>query len=152
VIAAVLLVAWVYFRGRETAERFVTAFTASITGYVVFFKVLSPQYLTWLIPLVPLVAGARGRIATATFLAALLATQIEIYGFEGIHTVPGSSFLAGNPDPWAPGVLLGRNLLLVLVFGLVLSQLRRLSDPPATAARAAQAVARGSYSGPRVAR
>ena len=126
VFAAVLSVVWTYWRGRDTAERFVAAFAASIAAYLVFFKVLSPQYLTWLIPLVPLVAGTRGRLATVTLLLALLATQIEIYGFEPIHTVPGSPFLAGEPDAWAPALLLGRNLLLVAVFGLLLSELRAL--------------------------
>jgi Glycosyltransferase family 87 len=152
VIAAVLFVVWTYWRGRDTAERFVAAFTASIAAYVVFFKVLSPQYLTWLVPLVPLVAGTRGRVATVTFLTALLATQIEIYGFEPIHTVPGSSFLAGEPDPWAPALLLGRNLLLVAVFCLLLSELRALSAPRAAAARGGRAAARGSCSGPKAAR
>lgn len=148
VVAAIALVTWIYSRGRDTAERFVAAFTASIAAYIAFFKVISPQYLTWLIPLVPLVAGARGRIATAAFLAALVATQVEIYGFEAIHTVPGSTFLAGSPDPWAPGLLLGRNLLLLLVFGLLLSQLRVLSHPRAAAAQAAPAAARESCSDP----
>jgi hypothetical protein len=148
VVASVLFVAWTYYRGRDTAERFVAAFTASIAAYVVFFKVLSPQYLTWLIPLVPLVGGRRGRLATATFLAALLATQIEIYGFEPIHTVPGSSFLAGEPDAWAPGLLLVRNLLLVAVFVLVFSELRALSAPRAAPLPRGQVAARGSCSDP----
>jgi uncharacterized membrane protein len=151
-IAAVALVVLTYVRGRDSLERFVAAFTASIAAYVVFFKVLSPQYLTWLIPLVPLVAGVRGRIATVALLAALVATQAEIYGFEAIHTVPGSSFLAGKPDPWAPGLLLGRNLLLLGVFGLLLSQLRALSSPRAAAARAAPAAAPGWCSGPTASR
>lgn len=151
-VAAVLAVALVYLRGRESRESFVAAFAASITAYVVFFKVLSPQYMTWLVALVPLVAGARGRFATAGFLLALLATQIEIYGFEPIHTVPGTHFLAGDPEPWAPWVLLARNLLLLSVFGLLLSQLRLLSSARAAAAPAARVAARGSCSGRRDAR
>ena len=151
-LAAVALVVWIYFRGRESAEAFVVAFTASITAYVVFFKVFSPQYMTWLVPLVPLVAGTRGRIATAAFLAALLATQIEIYGFEPIHPVAGSSFLAGKPDAWAPWVLLARNLLLVGVFGFLVAELRALSFPRAAPVRAVPAAAPGSYFDPRAAR
>ena len=151
-LAAVALVVWIYFRGRESAEAFVVAFTASITAYVVFFKVFSPQYMTWLVPLVPLVAGTRGRIAIAAFLAALLATQIEIYGFEPIHPVAGSSFLAGEPDPWAPWVLLARNLLLVAVFGFLVAELRALSSLRAAPARAVPAAAPGSYFDPTAAR
>jgi hypothetical protein len=151
-VAAVAFVVWLYVRGRESGEAFVVAFAASITAYVVFFKVFSPQYMTWLIPLVPLVAGRRGRVAIAAFLAALLATQIEIYGFEPIHTVPGSSFLAGQPDAWAPWVLLTRNVLLVAVFALLASQLRELSLPRVAPARAAQPAAPGSYFDPTGAR
>ena len=151
-LAAVLLVVWTYWRGKDTADRFVAAFTASIAAYVAFFKVLSPQYLTWLIPLVPLLAGLRGRVAMGAFLVALLATQLEIYGFEPIHTVPGSSFLAGDPDAWAPGLLLGRNVLLVAVFGLALSELRALSAPLAAGTRAAPGAGRGSCFGRRDAR
>jgi hypothetical protein len=151
-LAAVGLVVWTYSRRRESAEAFLVAFVASITAYVVFFKVFSPQYMTWLVPLVPLVAGTRGRIAIGLFLAALLATQIEIYGFEPIHPVAGSKFLAGTPDAWAPWLLFARNVLLVVVFGLLVAQLRALSPPPAAPARAVQAAAPGSCSDPRGAR
>jgi hypothetical protein len=142
-VAAIVAVLHVYRRGADAPERFLVAFVASIAAYVAFFKVLSPQYLTWLVPLVPLVAGTRARIATAGFLLALLLTQIEIYGFEPIHPVAGTSFLAGEPEEWAPWVLLARNLLLVSVFALLLSQLRILSPARAAAARAAPAAARG---------
>ena len=151
-VGAVLAVALLYRRGRESRATFVAAFAASITAYVAFFKVISPQYMTWLIPLVPLVAGTRGRLATAAFLLALLATQIEIYGFEPIHSVAGTHFLAGDPKPWAPWVLLARNLLLLSVFGLLLSQLRLLSSARVPAARAAQGAARESCSGRTAAR
>jgi Glycosyltransferase family 87 len=149
VVASVLLVVWTYRRGRDSRERFVAAFAAAVAGYVVFFKVVSPQYLTWLVPLVPLVAGVRGRIATGLLLVALLATQVEIYGFEAIHPVPGSTFLAGEPDAWAPGLLLARNFLLVAVFALTWSELnaRRAAAP-----RAAPGAAPGSCSDPTGAR
>jgi hypothetical protein len=149
VVVSVLLVVWTYWRGGDNRERFVAAFTAAVAGYVVFFKVLSPQYLTWLVPLVPLVAGLRGRLATCLLLVALLATQVEIYGFEAIHPVAGSTFLAGEPDAWAPGLLLARNLLLVAVFALTWSELRAqcAAAPPAR-----RAAAQGWCSGPTGAR
>jgi hypothetical protein len=151
-LATVALVVWLYVRGRESTEAFLVAFVASITAYVVFFKVFSPQYMTWLVPLVPLVAGTRGRLAVVAFLAALLATQVEIYGFEAIHPIAGSSFLAGRPDPWAPWLLLGRNLLLLGVLALLIGELRALSLPRAAPARAAPAAAPGSYFDPTAAR
>jgi hypothetical protein len=124
VIAAVLAVAWTYIRGSEDRERLVTAFAAAVVGYLVFFKVFSPQYMTWLIPLVPLVAGRRGRAATVLFLGALLLTQVQIYGFESVHGIPDTHVIYGEPQAWAVWVLLGRNLLLVAVFFVLLAELR----------------------------
>ena len=79
-------------------------------------------------------------------------TKIEIYGFEPIHPVAGTSFLAGEPDPWAPWVLLARNLLLVGVFGFLVAELRALSSPRAAPVRAVPAAAPGSYFDPTAAR
>lgn len=124
VIAAVLAVTWAYLRGKDNRERLLAGFAAAVAGYLVFFKVFSPQYMTWLIPLVPLVAGRRGRIATLLFLGALLLTQIEIYGFDPVHGVPDTHIIYGEPKGWTPWVLLARNLLLVAVFFLLLAELR----------------------------
>jgi uncharacterized membrane protein len=156
VIAAVAAVAWLYLRGDDRDERSVAAFAAAIAGYVVFFKVLSPQYLTWLVPLVPLVRGRRGRAATLLFLVAVLLTQIELYGWIPVHGVPGTSQLVGEPHAWLPWILLSRNLLLVAVFGLLLAELRAtaFSSAQSLAApvRGERAVGPGSCSGPRDAR
>jgi hypothetical protein len=44
-----------FFRGPATATRLTAACAASVVVFVTFGKVLSPQFLIWLVPLVPLV-------------------------------------------------------------------------------------------------
>ena len=62
-VAAVALV-WVSFaRGRATVERLVRHAAASVVAFVALSKVLSPQFLVWLVLLVPLVGGIRSRAA-----------------------------------------------------------------------------------------
>jgi Glycosyltransferase family 87 len=116
-IALVLLVAWEYWRGPDTDARLVTAFAGTVAAWTVFGKVLSPQYLTWLVPLVPLAAGRKGLAAAGTLLAALALTQPEYWlGNHGLR----------NQD-YSVWLLLLRNALLVATFCLLWLQLRERS-------------------------
>lgn len=75
--AVVLVALWAAFaRGPETAERLARYAAACTCAFVAFDKVLSPQYLLWLIPLVPLVRGRRGVLAGGLLVTALVLTQV----------------------------------------------------------------------------
>jgi hypothetical protein len=68
---------WVWFaRGPADRDRLVRAFAASVCAFIAFGKVLSPQFLIWLVPLVVLVRGRRGVAAGATLALALVLTQL----------------------------------------------------------------------------
>jgi hypothetical protein len=126
-LGAVLWVAWAYWRGPDTDERFVTAWAGAVTAFLAFEKILSPQYLTWLVPLVPLAAGRRGRWATGVFLGVLALTMPEyLVHRDGLR----------NQD-WTVWLLLVRNLGLAAVFVLLLQELR-------VSARVAAAPERGA--------
>jgi glycosyl transferase family 87 len=104
-LAAVLVGIWIAAaRLPATPDRLVRFTAASLTAFVVFDKVLSPQFLIWLLPLVPLVRGRRGLAASALLGLALLLTQVwfpiryfDLVAFEAFPS-------------W---VLLARDLVLV---------------------------------------
>jgi len=109
---AVGLVWLVFARSSRDPARLLVASAAAVTAFVAFGKVLSPQFMIWLLPLVPLVA-ARGAVAAPVFFAgALVATQAwfpsrywDVVALEGVV--------------W---VVLVRDLLLVALFiGLVVT-------------------------------
>jgi len=117
-IALVLASARAYWLGRDDDARLVTAWAATVAAFTVFGKVLSPQYLTWLVPVVPLVSGRRGVYATCALLVALGLTQPEY--FLGDHGL--------RDQNWSVWVLLVRNAALVATFCFVYSALAR-RDP-----------------------
>jgi glycosyl transferase family 87 len=74
-LALVLL--WVGLaRGPASRERLVRTSAACICAFIAFGKVLSPQYLVWLLPLVALVRGRRGIVAGASLVLAMVLTQL----------------------------------------------------------------------------
>jgi hypothetical protein len=78
--------------------------------------VLSPQFLIWLIPLVPLVRGRRGLAASGVLLVALVLTQLWFpYRYWR---------LALQQDAISSWLVLARDLVLVLLV-VVLAMPRR---------------------------
>jgi hypothetical protein len=78
-VAQILAVAavWVWFaRGPMERDRLVRAFAAAVCAFIAFSKVFSPQFMIWLIPLVPLVRGRRGLLASGVLALALVLTQM----------------------------------------------------------------------------
>jgi hypothetical protein len=110
-----LLAVWIVFaRGRMNRDRLFMASAAAVVAFIAFGKVLSPQFLIWLIALVPLVAGTLGVAAGWLLASALVTTQIW---------VPSRYWdvVALRPVGW---VVLLRDLLLVALFMLLLAAIR----------------------------
>jgi hypothetical protein len=128
-LAAVLCLVWArYLQGPATTERLITHTAAAVATFVAFSKVLSPQFLLWLLALVPLVRGRRGLIALLLLATAAALTTIWIPFRQ--------TALVNEFAPLPSWALLLRNVILVgLVFTLVAPGLRRRtaesSWPPA---------------------
>jgi uncharacterized membrane protein len=112
-LAALAAVVVAYYRADESDELLVLGFAASVTAFVAFSKVISPQFLVWLVPLVPLVGRRVGLMASAVLFAALVTTQVEV-----VYEHPLRAF------GWPVWVLLARNMLLIVLFLLLLSAFR----------------------------
>ena len=57
-------------------ELWVAAVAATVVAAVTFGKVISPQYLVWLLPATMLIGGRRGRIAAIVLPVAMVVTQL----------------------------------------------------------------------------
>jgi hypothetical protein len=111
VVAAVLYVAWVYLHGRRDL---LLASAAAVTAFVAFNKVLSPQYVVWLVPLVP----AAGLAAAGVLVGVLALTHLEWDRFASPH---GSVHHWGEVLSWW---ILARDFVLVALFALLVLRLR----------------------------
>jgi Glycosyltransferase family 87 len=115
--AAALIAIWVWSaRGPANRERLLAASAAAVCAFVAFGKVLSPQFLIWLIPLVPLVGGRRGLAASGLLAAALVLTQLW-FPFRYWE-------LALEFDPAASFLVLARDLALVLLTLTLMARVR----------------------------
>jgi hypothetical protein len=107
-LAALALVAVLFARGRPDGERLVVGTAATLAGFLAFSRFISPQYLVWLIPVVPLVAGLPGAIAAALLGVALLLGRLWFFHYRELFALEGIVWL----------VVL-RDLLLVALYAVL---------------------------------
>jgi hypothetical protein len=110
--AAVVVWLWQRFpRGPMTEERLVRFAAAAVTAFAALGKVLSPQFLIWLVFLVPLVRRPR---ALVLLTAALLVTQgwFPYRYWDLVRTF----------DPTASWLVLVRDLILVALLATLLRE------------------------------
>ena len=116
---------WLGFaRGPLDRERLVRGTAAAVCAFVALGKVLSPQYLIWLLPLVPLVGGRRGLRATGLLLGACILTQLW-FPYRYWDLVAPLRHPGAEPDALASWLVLARDLvLLALLWTLAGPELR----------------------------
>jgi Glycosyltransferase family 87 len=124
-LAATLCLAWVSLaRSMGDAREDLLLYAAgTVSVLLVLGTVLSPQYMVWLIPLVPLVHGARGTVAILLFVVAAALTNAWIpdryFEYqEDLSAGPASLLLARNLS------LLALALVLLLPRGASRRQIR----------------------------
>jgi Glycosyltransferase family 87 len=104
----VALLVWLWARfasGPADPVRLARYAAATVVAFVAVGKVLSPQFLIWLLPLVPLVVGRRGLVACGLLAAACLLTR---GWFPDRYWALVKEF--DEPASW---LVLARNMLLV---------------------------------------
>ena len=112
-------VVWAVFAARDRGrEGLIVAFAAAVAAFVAFGKVLSPQFLIWLLPLVPAVAGTAGLAATGVLAVALVTTQLW-FPFRYWDVV------ALEPVGWLVFV---RDAILIGLYAVLLTALLRRRD------------------------
>jgi hypothetical protein len=75
--ALALVAVWIlYARRPADGERLVAHAAAAVGAVLAFGKVFSPQFVIWLVPLVPVVRGRRGVAAGGLLAGALVLTQL----------------------------------------------------------------------------
>ena len=106
-VVVLLAIYWLFARGEPTADRLLLACAAAVTTLVVLGKVFSPQFLIWLIPLVPVVRRAA---AWALFFGALVLTQVyfprRYWDYVALR----------DTESW---IVLARNLVLLALLGVL---------------------------------
>jgi hypothetical protein len=93
-LGAVLLVAWLYWRGRDEPQRLAVAFAAAVAGFLAFTRFFSPQYLVWLVPLVVLLRPLEWLLTAA----ALVLAQLWFFHYRDVFALGGYIWLVALRD------------------------------------------------------
>ena len=122
---ATVVTIWIVFARRRNAggEAVLLAGAATLAALVAFDKVLSPQYLIWIVPFVLLVRGGSGFLAGGALMLALGLTQT----WFPWHYWP---LALDHASPWS-WYLLARDLALVALAGILFLGLSRARDSEA---------------------
>jgi len=116
-VAQLAVLVWIWLRRPAEKEELLRWSAAAVVAFVALGKVLSPQFLIWLAPLVPLVAGVRGLRASVLLAAALVLTQLWF---------PSRYWeLARDLEPLPSTLVLLRDLTLVAVLVVLVRESRR---------------------------
>jgi hypothetical protein len=114
-------------------RRLVLAALAAVTAFAALGRVLSPQFLIWVVPLMALALAWGQRALAVTAAAAIALTLVEF---------PSRYFALVDRDPFPVAVVALRDCLLLAVLWLTARELgplragaRRSTGPAAAAAR-----------------
>jgi hypothetical protein len=117
--AAILAIWFAFAHGAPDTDRLLRASAAAVCAFIALGKVISPQYLAWLLPLVPLVRGRRGFAAGSLLLLAMALTQGWFpYRYRA---------LVDHSDPLAVALVFARDLVLLALLAVLAWPTRRRS-------------------------
>ena len=117
-LLAWLLVVVVFALGSRGREQLLVGSAAAVTVWVLFGKVLSPQYLLWLVPLVALVVGRKpAKLAFPAVLVAAIGLTQAVY--------PGRYDDLVQLDALPIALVAARNALLIVLAAALLLRLQR---------------------------
>jgi hypothetical protein len=117
-LLAWLLVVWVFARGNRGREQLLVGSAAAVAVWVLFGKVLSPQFLLWLVPLVALCVGRKpAKLAFPVGLVAAIGLTHAVYPNRYDELI--------RLDSLPIGLLAARNALMVVLAAALVARLRR---------------------------
>jgi hypothetical protein len=109
-ITAIVAITVQFLRQPATRERVLSASAAVVCAFIALDRVLSPQYLIWLAPLVVALPRARGVLASVLLGVSMVLTQLWF---------PSHYFQLLAFDPLQSWLVFSRDILLLALFGVL---------------------------------